>query len=101
MSLYGATKAGIREFVNAWVKDAKGSGIRFNVLSPGGIDTPSLRKALDAEKDESKIKALADRSPLGRIGKPEEIASVVTFLASEAASFVHGAEIFVDGGLKV
>lgn len=101
MSLYGATKAGVRAFVNTWIKDAKGSGIRFNVLSPGGVDTPSLRKALDAEHDESRITELANRSPLGRIGTPEEIANVATFLASDAASFIHGVELFVDGGLKV
>jgi NAD(P)-dependent dehydrogenase (short-subunit alcohol dehydrogenase family) len=71
------------------------------MLSPGAIDTPSLRKALDAEHDEGKIRALGERSPLGRIGRPEEIANVVAFLASEAASFIHGTEIFVDGGLKV
>ncbi len=101
MSVYGASKAGLRAFTTTWVKDSKGSGVRINVLSPGGIDTPSLRKALESEKDESKIKALEERSPLGRIGKPEEIANVVAFLASDLASFVHGAEIFVDGGMKV
>jgi NAD(P)-dependent dehydrogenase (short-subunit alcohol dehydrogenase family) len=101
MSVYGAAKAGLRAFTTTWIKDTKGSGVRINMLSPGAIDTPSLRKALDAEHDEGKIRALGERSPLGRIGRPEEIANVVAFLASEAASFIHGTEIFVDGGLKV
>ena len=101
MSVYGAAKAGLRAFATTWVKDTKGSGVRINVLSPGGIDTPSLRKALGDDKDEAKIKALKERSPLGRIGIPEEIGNVVAFLASDAASFIHGAEIFVDGGMKV
>ena len=101
MSVYGASKAGVRAFVSAWIKDMKGSGIRINVLSPGGVDTPSLRKALDATKDEGKIEALSKRSPLNRIGKPEEIGRAVAFLASEAASYVHGVEFFVDGGMRV
>jgi NAD(P)-dependent dehydrogenase (short-subunit alcohol dehydrogenase family) len=101
MSVYGAAKAGVRAFISAWIKDTKGSGVRFNVLSPGAIDTPSLRKALDADEDDSKIKALDAQSPLGRIGQPDEIGRVVAFLASDAASFVHGVELFADGGLKV
>ena len=101
MSVYAASKAGLRAFVTTWVKDSKGSGVRINVISPGGIDTLSLRKALESEKDESKIDTLEERSPLGRIGKPEEIGNVVAFLASDLASFIHGAELFVDGGMKV
>ena len=101
MSVYGAAKAGLRAFTTTWVKDTKGSGVRINMLSPGGIDTPSLRTALDDDDDETKIKALREKSPLGRIGTPEEIGNVVAFLASDAASFIHGAEIFVDGGMKV
>ncbi len=101
MSVYGASKAGVRALVAAWIKDIQGRGIRINVLSPGGIDTPSLRKALEDGGDDSKIKALESRSPLGRIGRPEEIGNVVTFLASEASSYVHGVELFVDGGMRV
>ncbi|MHC1547876.1 SDR family NAD(P)-dependent oxidoreductase [Phyllobacterium sp. K27] len=101
MSLYGAAKAGLRAATKAWIKDVRGRAIRINVLSPGAVDTESLRIALDADSDDSKIKALEGQSPLGRIGKPEEIANVVAFLASDLASYIHGEEIFVDGGLKV
>lgn len=101
MSIYGASKAGLRAFANGWAKDLRGRAIRVNVVSPGAIDTPSLRRAMNATNDESQILALVERSPLGRIGTPEEVANLVTFLASDAASYVHGAEIFVDGGLKV
>lgn len=101
MSLYAASKAALGAAVRGWVQDVKGSGVRINVLSPGAIDTPSLRKALESEKDESKIKALTDRIPLGRLGQPLEIGSVAAFLASEAASYITGIELFVDGGLTV
>jgi hypothetical protein len=95
-------------FISAWIKDTKGSGVRFNVVNPGVIDTPSLRKALDADADahddddddDSKIKALDAQSPVGRIGQPDEIGRVVAFLASDAASFVHGVELFADGGSR-
>lgn len=101
MSVYGAAKAGLRAFTTTWIKELAGRGIRVNTISPGAIDTPSLRKAMGAEDDESRIGALAAKSPLGRIGSPEEVASVVAFFASDAASYVHGVELYVDGGLKV
>lgn len=101
MSVYGAAKAGLRAFTSTWIKDLAGRGVRINTLSPGAIDTPSLRKAMEAETDESRIRALAERSPLKRIGSPEEVARVVAFLASEHASYVNGVELYVDGGLKV
>ncbi|MFK4003366.1 SDR family NAD(P)-dependent oxidoreductase [Qipengyuania sp. NPDC077563] len=100
MSVYGATKAGLRAFAKTWIKDIKGRGIRINVVSPGAIDTPSLRDALGGDGN-SAIDALNERSPIGRIGKPEEVANVVAFFASEAASYINGEELYVDGGLKV
>lgn len=101
MSIYGAAKAGLRAFTTTWIKDLKGRGIRINTISPGAIDTPSLRKAMETGNDETRIEALAAQSPLGRIGSPDEVANVVAFFASEAASYVNGVEIYVDGGLKV
>lgn len=101
MSVYGAAKAGLRAFTTTWIKDLAGRGVRINTLSPGAIDTPSLRKAMEAETDESRIQALADRSPLKRIGSPEEVAKVAAFFASDHASYINGVELYIDGGLKV
>jgi NAD(P)-dependent dehydrogenase (short-subunit alcohol dehydrogenase family) len=103
MSFYGGSKAAVRNFIRSWVQDTKGSGIRFNVLSPGAIDTESLRKALENAhgKDhvEAGIKAMGEDTPVGRIGKPEEIGQAALFMASDASSFITRAELFVDGGL--
>jgi NAD(P)-dependent dehydrogenase (short-subunit alcohol dehydrogenase family) len=103
MSIYGAIKAGFRGMVRALIQDAKGTGVRINILSPGSVDTPSLRRALakagGEEKANAIVKSIAERSPLGRIGKPSEIGKVAVFLASDASSYVNGVELFVDGGL--
>ncbi|OMQ08003.1 oxidoreductase [[Flexibacter] sp. ATCC 35103] len=98
-SVYGATKAAIRNFARSWAVDLKGSGIRINVLSPGATSTPGLLNVLESTgfKDEA-LKQFEDQSPLGRIGDPDEIASVALFLASEDSSYMTGGEIFVDGG---
>jgi len=98
VSVYGATKAAVRNLVRNWVLDLKGSGIRVNVLSPGPVNTQSLRDVFGPEHAEEGIATLSARSPIGRIGEPEEIASVALFLASEDSSYVNGIELFVDGG---
>jgi NAD(P)-dependent dehydrogenase (short-subunit alcohol dehydrogenase family) len=97
MSIYGATKAAVRNLVRSWVSDLKGSGIRINIVSPGPTNTASLREAFGAHAEEG-LAFLADKSPIGRIGEPEEIAAVAAFLASDAASYVNGVELFADGG---
>ena len=98
-SVYGATKAAVRNFARSWAVDLKGSGIRVNVLSPGATGTPGLFNVLESTgfRDEA-LKQFEDLSPLGRIGDPDEIASVALFLASEDSSYMTGGEIFVDGG---
>lgn len=96
-SVYSGTKAAIRNFVRSWVLDLKGKGIRINVLSPGPIRTPALLEI--ADKAEGLLEYFADQVPLGRIGDPDETGKVAVFLASDASSFVNGAELFVDGGL--
>lgn len=104
MSIYGGLKAALRGSLEAWVKDLAGTGIRVNILSPGAVDTPSLRgafaKASGADKVDALIASIADRSPARRIGTPREIGEVAAFLASDAASYVNGVELFVDGGLR-
>jgi NAD(P)-dependent dehydrogenase (short-subunit alcohol dehydrogenase family) len=103
MSVYGAIKAGFRGMVRALIRDVAGTGVRINILSPGTVDTPSLRRALGkaggADQADAIVKSIAERSPLGRIGQASEIGKVAVFLASDAASYVNGIELFVDGGL--
>ncbi|MBL1287441.1 SDR family NAD(P)-dependent oxidoreductase [Streptomyces sp. NPDC057067] len=103
MGLYGGAKAAIRNFLRSWIQDTKGSGIRMNVLSPGAVDTESLREALaqafGADGVAAQLEAMGAGSPIGRISAPREIATVAAFLASDDAGFVHGVELFVDGGM--
>jgi len=94
-SIYSAAKAAVRNFARTWTTDLKDRGIRVNVISPGPIDTPLLNEAFSNPDD---MKALASTVVMGRLGRPEEIAKAVTFLASGDASFITGAELFVDGG---
>jgi NAD(P)-dependent dehydrogenase (short-subunit alcohol dehydrogenase family) len=91
--VYGATKAAIRNFVRAWTVELQDRRIRSNVLSPGPTDTPQVtRQPADA------IARIVSTIPMGRMGKPEEIAKAALFLASDDSSFVTGIELFVDGG---
>jgi NAD(P)-dependent dehydrogenase (short-subunit alcohol dehydrogenase family) len=103
MSIYGAIKAGFHGMVRALIQDLKGTGIRVNILSPGAVDTPSLRRALGkatgAEGVDRIVQSMAQRSPLGRIGEAREIGKVAVFLASDASSYVNGVDLFADGGL--
>jgi NAD(P)-dependent dehydrogenase (short-subunit alcohol dehydrogenase family) len=94
-SIYSATKAAVRNFARTWTTDLKDRGIRVNVVSPGPIDTPLLNEAFANPDD---MKALASTVVMGRLGRPEEIAKTVLFLASDDASFITGVELFVDGG---
>jgi NAD(P)-dependent dehydrogenase (short-subunit alcohol dehydrogenase family) len=94
-SVYSATKAALRSFARTWTTDLKDRRIRVNAVSPGPIDTPLLNQTF-ANPDH--MKALTSTVPMGRVGRPEEIAKAVVFLASADASFVTGIELFVDGG---
>ncbi len=97
LSIYGATKAALRNLVRSWLSDLKGSGIRLNIVSPGPTNTESLRNMFGDNAADALV-FLNDRSPIGRIGEPEEIAAVAAFLASDAASYINGIELFADGG---
>ena len=98
-SVYAATKAAIRSFARNWIVDLKDRRIRVNVISPGPIDTPGLSGAApDAASLSAMMAAMASQVPLGRVGSPDEIAKAAVFLASDAASFVNGADLQVDGG---
>jgi NAD(P)-dependent dehydrogenase (short-subunit alcohol dehydrogenase family) len=95
--VYSASKAAIRSFARTWMLELRDRGIRVNVVSPGPIDTP-LFEASAKEKSEEMKAGFATIVPIGRMGRPEEIAAAVLFLASEESSFVTGIELFVDGG---
>jgi len=98
-SVYGATKAALRSFARTWTTDLKLRRIRVNAVSPGTIDTPGLNDLLaSAEAGQERVKMISNAVPLGRFGRPEEIAKAVVFLASDDSSYVAGAELFVDGG---
>lgn len=92
-SVYSASKAAVRSFARTWTVDLKERGIRVNVLSPGTIDTPILDPFSKEEKE-----YFVSLIPRGTMGRPEEIATVALFLASNDSSFVSGIELFVDGG---
>jgi NAD(P)-dependent dehydrogenase (short-subunit alcohol dehydrogenase family) len=98
-SVYSATKAAVRSFARTWTTDLKDRRIRVNAVSPGSIDTPGLSDLLaSSETGQQRLKMISNNVPLGRLGKPDEIAKAVVFLASEDASYVTGTELFVDGG---
>jgi NAD(P)-dependent dehydrogenase (short-subunit alcohol dehydrogenase family) len=103
MSLYGGSKAAVRNFIRSWIQDTKGSGIRLNILSPGAVDTESLRSALamaqGADQVDAAIKVMGEGNPTGRIAHPHEMGQAAVFLCSNAASFITGIELFADGGM--
>jgi NAD(P)-dependent dehydrogenase (short-subunit alcohol dehydrogenase family) len=91
---YVTSKGGVTMLSRAMAIDHARQGIRVNVICPGPTDTPMLRKAMSPEQ----LDAFAQTFPMGRLGQPEEIAGGALFLASDDASFVTGAVLFVDGG---
>ncbi|MEU0040712.1 SDR family oxidoreductase [Streptomyces sp. NPDC006333] len=97
--VYAATKAAIRSLARTWANELKGRGIRVNVIVPGPIDTPGIAGlAPDAEQAGQLKGHLAGQVPLGRLGRTEEVAGAVLFLASDQSSFTTGSELYVDGG---
>ena len=98
-SVYSASKAAVRNLARSWALDLKARGIRVNVVSPGPVRTPGLGGLVTEEQRQGLFDMLAADVPLGRIGEPEEVAKTVAFLASDDASFINAAEIYVDGGL--
>ncbi len=98
-SVYSASKAAIRNFARSWSLDLAPRRIRVNVLAPGATSTPGWHGLAASEEQHREMQRLAEAvTPLGRLGDPDEIASVALFLASNESSYVNGAELFVDGG---
>ncbi len=93
-SNYSATKAGVEGFSRALAREIGSRGITVNAVAPGFIDTDMTRELPEAQRD-----ALLSQIAVGRLGRPEEIAAVVGFLASDAAAYVTGETIHVNGGM--
>ncbi|MBO0879610.1 MAG: SDR family oxidoreductase [Mycobacterium sp.] len=95
-SVYSATKAAVSSFARTWTADLKDRGIRVNTISPGPVFTPMV--AMAGLSDEQ-VQNFTAQVPMGRFGKPHEIASAAVFLASNDSSFVTGIDLCVDGGM--
>ena len=93
-SVYAGSKAALRAFARAWLNELKGRQIRVNILSPGQIATPIQ----DQMFDEATKRQFESLIPRGKMGRPEEIATVALFLASDDSTYVNGVELAVDGG---
>jgi NAD(P)-dependent dehydrogenase (short-subunit alcohol dehydrogenase family) len=100
-SAYAASKAAVRNFARAWTMELKDRKIRVNCVSPGPTETGALQRTTGLTADQAKQAAAeyALQIPMGRWGKPEEIAAAVLFLASDESSFITGIDLPVDGGL--
>jgi len=101
-AVYAGTKAAIGAFARSWALEFKDRGIRVNMLSPGPTETAILEKLGVAAADRAGfVEAMAGAIPLGRLGRPEELAEAALFLASDAGSFVTGINLRVDGGMAL
>lgn len=94
-SVYAATKGGLLQLVRTAAAELGPSGVRVNAVAPGVVETPLTQPILDNAEWKD---AYASKSALGRWAKPEELVGAVVFLASDAASFVTGSQLMVDGG---
>jgi meso-butanediol dehydrogenase / (S,S)-butanediol dehydrogenase / diacetyl reductase len=97
LAAYNAAKAGVINLTRTAALELAASGIRVNAVCPGLVDTPPLRRAFQNAPERQPVAEAA--IPLGRLARPEEIARVILFLASDDASYMTGAAVVVDGGL--
>ncbi|MDN3357413.1 SDR family oxidoreductase [Actinomadura sp. DC4] len=97
---YAATKAAIRSFGRTWAAELRERGIRVNVLSPGVVETPIIDRqfASEAERDAG-VEGFKSIIPVGRLGRPEEMASAIYYLASDESSYTTGFDLVADGGI--
>jgi len=95
---YAASKAAIRSLGRTWAAELVGRNIRVNTVVPGPVETPGLKGLAPSGQHQALLDGEAATVPMGRIGRPDEVASAVVFLASDQSSFMTGSEVFVDGG---
>jgi NAD(P)-dependent dehydrogenase (short-subunit alcohol dehydrogenase family) len=98
-SVYGASKAAVRSFGRTIAAELVDRGIRVNVVSPGPIETPIFERTMTPQQLDDLRAALTARNPMKRFGTPDEVTAAVLFLASDAASYITGVDLLVDGGL--
>jgi len=99
---YSVSKAGVVGLTRSIAIDFVKEGIRANCICPATVDTPSWRQRVASSPDpEAALRDFIARQPMGRVGKPEEIAALALFLASDEARYMTGQAIFVDGGMKL
>jgi len=96
--VYAASKAAIRSFGRTWAAELVSRDIRVNTLVPGPVQTPGLAGLAPAGEEQALLDDIASAIPMRRLGRPDEIASAVVFLASDQSSYMTGAELFIDGG---
>jgi 3-oxoacyl-[acyl-carrier protein] reductase len=93
---YAATKGGVITMTRTWARELGRYGIRVNAVAPGFVATDIVR-----DVPERVLEGMVARTPVGRMGRPEDVAEAYLWLASDAASFVHGTVLSVDGGLVI
>ena len=99
---YSSTKAAIIGMTKSIAKDYVGDGIRCNAICPATVDTPSLQDRINADSDPVQArKDFISRQPMGRLGKPEEIASLALYLASDESNYTTGVAYVIDGGMNI
>ena len=100
--VYGTTKAAVLGLTKSVAADYVTRGVRCNAVCPGTVDTPSLAERINANADPVEArKAFIARQPMGRLARPEEIAPLIVFLASDEAQFVTGQAYAADGGITI
>jgi 3-oxoacyl-[acyl-carrier protein] reductase len=97
---YGSAKGGVATLTYGMAQQLGRHGIRVNAVAPGIIDTPMVRNGF-AQQFNALVEGAAVRTPLGRLGKPEDVAAVIAFLLSPGAAFVTGALIPITGGIEI
>jgi NAD(P)-dependent dehydrogenase (short-subunit alcohol dehydrogenase family) len=95
---YAASKAAVRSFARTWANELNSRGIRVNAISPGPIDTSGITELVGEENSAAYKADIGSKVAIGRIGRPEEVAAAVAFLASADSSYMMGANLYVDGG---